>query len=79
MKLFANLAFVLWALFVSVIAGVVGLCVFIQMPCTWFGEMHGNGCGYEWLGKGLIAGMVTAAIVFVAYLTWYFRRRLARI
>lgn len=75
MNLFAKLVFVLWALLVGLIAGAIGTFLFLQLPCQWFGPVYGNGCGYEWLGKALIAGMITAVIVFVAYLTWYFRRR----
>jgi len=74
----AKFFFVVWALFVSVVAGVVGTFLFIQMPCSWFGQTVGNGCGYEWLGKGLIAGAITAIVVLVAYLTWYFRRQSAQ-
>lgn len=75
MNLLVKIGFVLWALVASLIAGAVGTFLFIQMPCSWFGQVVGNGCGYEWLAKGLIAGLVTAVIVFVVYLTWYFRRR----
>ncbi|MGW8394327.1 hypothetical protein [Pseudoduganella sp. HUAS MS19] len=77
MNLFAKFWAVLGGLLLSLVIGVGGTLLFLQMPCRWFGHVYGNGCGYEWLAKGVIAGMITAAIVFVVYLTWYFRRKAA--
>ncbi|HEY0584664.1 MAG TPA: hypothetical protein VGD52_00905 [Pseudoduganella sp.] len=77
MDLFAKFGVVLGGLLLSLIAGAVGTFLFIQMPCNWFGPVYGNGCGYEWLAKGVIAGVITAAIAFVVFLTWYFRRKAA--
>jgi len=77
LTLFQKFCVVLGGVLLSLIAGVVGTFLFLQMPCRWFGHVSGNGCGYEWLAVGVMAGLITAAIVFVAYLIWHFRWKAA--